>query len=208
VPEAIFKKEEPLTEEEFGEIRKHPLNSTRLILRLRATIRRKSGIIMPPLEHHLGFDLKGYPQIGWKKPQTLCGRILAICDYFDALTSLRVYRHEAYSADRALGLMLSKSGTYFDPLLLKVFINLMGVYPIGTLLKLDNGEIGLVCRSPDTKVMSRPWVLLLHSDGSGGFVKGEEVNLADHDKEGFYFRSVASSANPMNYNIQPAEYLT
>jgi hypothetical protein len=163
---------------------------------------------MPPLEHHLGFDLKGYPQIGWKKPQTLCGRILAICDYFDALTSLRVYRHEAYSADRALGLMLSKSGTYFDPLLLKVFINLMGVYPIGTLLKLDNGEIGLVCRSPDTKVMSRPWVLLLHPDGSGGFVKGEEVNLADHDKEGFYFRSVASSANPMNYNIQPAEYLT
>jgi len=208
VPAAIFNKEGPLTEEEFGEIRKHSLNSTRLILRLRASAKRKSGIIMPPLEHHLRFDLKGYPQIGWKKPQTLCGRILTICDCFDALTSPRVYRQEAYPADHALGLMLDKSGSVFDPLLLKVFINILGVYPIGTLLELDNGDIGLVSRSPDTQVMSRPWVLLLHPDGQGGYVKGEEVNLAAKDKAGFYFRAVVDSANPAIFNIQPAEFLT
>jgi len=208
VPAEIFNKEEPLTEEELGEIRKHSLNGTRLILRLRASAKRKAGIIMPPLEHHLRFDLKGYPQIGWQKPQTLCGRILTICDCFDALTSPRIYRQDAFSADQALGLMLGQAGTIFDPLLLKVFINTLGVYPIGTLLELDNGDIGLVCRSPETQVMSRPWLLLLYPDGQGGFIKGEEVNLAAKDKTGFYFRSVVSSANPAIFNIQPAQYLT
>ncbi len=208
VPAGIVNKDAPLTEEEFQEICKHPLNSARLILRLRATAKRKSGIIIPPLEHHLRFDLKGYPQIGWTKPQTLCGRILSICDYFDALTSPRVYRTEAYSADRALGLMLGNSGSIFDPLLLKVFINIMGVYPIGTLLELDNGEIGLVSRSPDSEVKSRPWVLLLYPDGQGGFVKGGEIDLAAMDKNGSYRRSVLRSANPAVFNIQPAEFLT
>jgi HD-GYP domain-containing protein (c-di-GMP phosphodiesterase class II) len=208
VPVEIFNKQGTLTEEEFGEIRKHSLNSARLILRLRASAKRKAGIIMPPLEHHLRYDLKGYPEIGWEKPQTICGRILTICDCFDALTSPRVYRQKAYSADQALGMMLQQSGTVFDPLLLKVFVNILGVYPIGTLLELDNGDIGLVCRSPETKVMSRPWVLLLNSDGQGGFVKGEEVNLAAKDQVGHYFRSVTGSANPAIFNIQPAEFLT
>jgi HD-GYP domain-containing protein (c-di-GMP phosphodiesterase class II) len=208
VPAEILRKETPLTAEELAAIHKHSLDSARLIMRLRATAKRKSAIIMPPLEHHLRYDLTGYPAIGWKKPQTLCGRILTICDYFDALTSPRVYRDSAYSADQALGLMLGLSGKVFDPLLLKVFINILGVYPIGTLLELDNGDIGIVCHSPETQVMSRPWVLILYPDGRGGFVKGEEVNLAAKDKAGFYFRSAVSSANPALFNIQPAEFLT
>ncbi|NTV15438.1 MAG: hypothetical protein HGA96_16150, partial [Desulfobulbaceae bacterium] len=196
------------TAEEMEAIHEHSLNSTRLIMRLRASAKRKSAIVMPPLEHHLRYDLTGYPNIGWKRPLSLCGRILAICDHFDALTSPRVYRDNAFSADQALGMMLGMRGQVFDPLLLKVFINILGVYPIGTLLELDNGDIGLVCRSPETQVMSRPWVLILYPDGRGGFVKGEEVNLAAKDKAGYYFHTVVGSTNPIVFNIQPAEFLT
>jgi len=208
IPVEVFNKVSPLTAEELAAIQKHSLNSTRLIMRLRASAKRKSAIVMPPMEHHLRYDLTGYPKIGWKKPISLCGRILAICDHFDALTSPRIYRNHAFSADQALGMMLDMRGQAFDPLLLKVFVNILGVYPIGTLLELDNGDIGLVCRSPDTQVMSRPWVLLLQPDGRGGFAKGEEINLAAKDKAGYYFRSVVGSTNPVLFNIQPAMFLT
>ena len=208
IPAEIFNKESKLTAGELAEIHKHSLNSARLIMRLRTTAKRKSAIVMPPLEHHMRYDLTGYPDIGWKRPISLCGRILAICDHFDALTSPRVYRDKAFSADQALGMMLGMSGQAFDPLLMKIFVNILGVYPIGTLLELDNGDIGLVCRSPDTPVMSRPWVLLLSPDGQGGYVKGEEINLAAKDTAGHYFHNVHGSANPVLFNIQPAEFLT
>ncbi len=208
IPQDILNKKEPLTEDEFKEIRKHSLNSARLILRLRASASRKARIVLPPFEHHLKFDLTGYPDIGWKKPISLPGRILAICDVYDALTSPRVYRKEPMSADQALGIMLEGSGTIFDPLLLKVFINMLGVYPLGTLLELDTGEIGLASKPPSTHVMNRPWVLLLQPDGQGGFEKDEEVNLADKDSSGYYYRSVTGSVNPAVFNIQPAEFLT
>jgi len=208
IPQEILNKEEPLSDNEFDEIRQHSLNSVRLIARLRASASRKARIFIPPFEHHLKFDLTGYPNIGWNKSLSLCGRILAICDVYDALTSPRVYRKEALSADRALGLMLEKSGTIFDPLLLKVFINMLGVYPIGTLLELDNGDIGLVSKAPSTHVMNRPWVILLRPNAQGGFDKGEEVDLAEKDSAGFYYRMVSSSVHPAVFNIQPAEFLT
>ncbi len=208
VPQEILNKEARLTEDEYSEVRKHSLNSSRLILRLRASAKRKAKIILPPFEHHLRFDLSGYPDLGWKKPISLPGRILSICDVFDALTSPRAYRKEPLSADHALGVMLEGSGTTFDPLLLKVFINMMGVYPVGTLLELDTGEIGLASKGASTHVMNRPWVLLLEADGQGGFVKGEEVNLADKDESGYYYRSVTGSVNPAVFNVQPAEYLS
>lgn len=110
VPQEILNKEGKLTEEEFAEVRKHSLNSSRLILRLRASAKRKAKIVLPPFEHHLGFDLTGYPDLGWKKPLSLPGRILAICDVFDALTSPRAYRKEPFSADQALGTMLEEIG--------------------------------------------------------------------------------------------------
>ena len=100
------------------------------------------------------------------------------------------------------------SGKLFDPLLLKVFINILGVYPIGTLLELEDAEIGLVSRTPEAGTMDRPWLLLIDPDGRGGFIRGEEINLAERDRSGSYFHQVARSVNPALLNIQPAEFLT
>ena len=74
--------------------------------------------------------------------------------------------------------------------------------------QLDNGDIGIVSRPPETQAMNRPWVLMLYPDGRGGFEKGEEINLAEKDQTGYYYRSVVSSANPVTFNIQPAEYIS
>jgi hypothetical protein len=164
--------------------------------------------MIPPFEHHLRYDLSGYPNIGWDRPISLCGRILAIADVYDALTSQRVYRKEAMSSDRALGLMIQGQGTVFDPLILKVFVRMLGVYPIGTLLELDSNEIALVSKPQLNEDLNRPWVVILQSDGQGGFTRGDEVNLAERDEDGNYCRHIIGSSHPSSQNIQPAEFLT
>jgi HD-GYP domain-containing protein (c-di-GMP phosphodiesterase class II) len=209
LPYDLLNKSEALTSEESAQLRRHSLDSTRLIVQLLAApADRKSRVMIPPFEHHLKYDLSGYPVLGWTRPISLCGRILTIADVYDALTSPRVYRKEAMSADRALGLMVQGLGTVFDPLILKVFIRMLGVYPIGTLLELDNGEIALVSRAPLAEDLHRPWVVILREDGQGGFVRGAEVNLAEQDRDGGYCRRIVGSSHPSSRNIQPASFLT
>ena len=209
LPYELLNKPGALTEEEFALVRTHSLNSTRLIVQLlSAPAERKSRLMIPPFEHHLRYDLSGYPNIGWDRPISLCGRILAIADVYDALTSQRVYRKEAMSSDRALGLMIQGQGTVFDPLILKVFVRMLGVYPIGTLLELDSNEIALVSKAQLNEDLNRPWVVILHSDGQGGFTRGDEVNLAERDEDGNYCRHIIGSSHPSSQNIQPAEFLT
>ena len=70
IPAAILSKATPLSAAEVAAIHEHSLNSVRMILRLRASARRKAAIILPPLEHHMRFDQTGYPDIGWSRPQS------------------------------------------------------------------------------------------------------------------------------------------
>jgi HD-GYP domain-containing protein (c-di-GMP phosphodiesterase class II) len=208
LPYELLNKSEALTPEESEQFRRHSLNSTRLIVQLlSAPVERKARIMLPPFEHHLKYDLSGYPALGWNRPITLCGRILMIADVYDALTSPRVYRKEAMSADRALGLMMQGMGTVFDPVILKVFVRMLGFYPIGTILELDGGQIGMVSRAPEDQDLRRPWVVILRDDGRGGYLRGEEVNLAERDATGAYRREVVGSAHPSSRKIQPASIL-
>jgi hypothetical protein len=156
----------------------------------------------------LKYDLSGYPQVKSKKRVSLFGKILTIADVFDALTSPRIYRPRAFSPDHALGMMLEGSGKDFDPILLKVFLNMLGVYPIGTFLYLDTGEMGIVIESPKNGDKARPKVVLLKNDGHGGFQKDKDVDLAEKDPQtGFFRRNPKKSANPSILGIQAADFL-
>lgn len=209
LPRGLLNKPARLSEDEFSELSKHSLDSTRLIIKLLSSpAKRKAEFLLAPFEHHLKFDLSGYPDIGWNYPISLFGRIIAIADVYDALTSARVYRKEALSPDRALGMMLKESGVVFDPVLLKVFINMLGVYPVGTVLELDTGEKALVSKPPSGKNMDRPWVVTLTPDGRGGYIRGQEINLADQESSGKFHYNVKSSSHPARFNIQPAQFLS
>ena len=209
VPKKILNKPGKLSEHEFKEMRNHSIYSVRQIILLKASQKRKAEMMLPPFEHHLKYDLSGYPQTPRKKPISLFGRIITIADVFDAITAKRIYRSFPISPDRALGIMLEGSGKDFDPVLLKVFINMIGVYPIGTLLKLDNDEMGLVAKyggeSGDDKEL---WIQLLIPQEQGGFVKGELINLGQLNEETKSFnRLVLESLHPAVFNIQPADFI-
>jgi HD-GYP domain-containing protein (c-di-GMP phosphodiesterase class II) len=209
VPKNILNKPGKLSDHEFKEMRNHSIYSVRQIILLKASQKRKAEMMLPPFEHHLKYDLSGYPQSPRKKPLSLFGRIICIADVFDAITAKRVYRSFSISPDRALGIMQEGSGKDFDPVLLKVFINMIGVYPIGTLLMLDNDEMGLVAKyggeSGDDKEL---WVQLLTTPEQGGFEKGELINLGPLNQETKSFnRPVLESLHPSAFNIQPADFI-
>ena len=165
-------------------------------------------LTLPPFEHHLKYDLSGYPRHNREKPQSLFGRILTIADVFDAMTSARIYRTTPFSPDQALGIMMEGAGQDFDPILLKVFVNMLGVFPVGTLLKLDTGEMGLVMDTPGETMKERPRVLMLAPTGRGSFKKGKVENLAERDPlSGSFKRNILKTFHPSSYGIQPAEFL-
>jgi HD-GYP domain-containing protein (c-di-GMP phosphodiesterase class II) len=209
VPKKILNKPGKLSEQEFKEMRNHSIYSVRQIILLKASQKRRAAMMLPPFEHHLKYDLSGYPQTPRKKPLSLFGRIICIADVFDAITAKRIYRSFPISPDRALGIMQEGSGKDFDPVLLKVFINMIGVYPIGTLLKLDKDEMGLVAKyGGESGNEKELWVQLLIPQEQGGFTKGELLNLGPLNEETKSFnRPVMESLHPAAFNIQPADFI-
>jgi HD-GYP domain-containing protein (c-di-GMP phosphodiesterase class II) len=208
IPVHILNKPGRLTAAEFEEVKKHSLNSTLQILKIKAGRERRARLIAPPFEHHLKYDLSGYPRSPRKTSLSLFGRILTITDVYDAITSPRKYRESVMSPDEALGYMLKGAGTDFDPVLLKVFIRMMGIYPVGTMVLLDTGEIGLVRSGRVEGPSDRPHLIHLIPDGDNGFQKGKELDmLARNPKTQTYRRNIVRSFHPSTFGVQPADFL-
>jgi len=208
IPLKILNKQGKLTEHEFKVIQKHSLNSVRHIAKLRAPRELKSKIMLAPFEHHLKYDLSGYPRSWRSEPVSLFGRILTIADVFDAITSTRVYRSEAISPDQALRMISEGAGKDFDPILLKAFINMLGVYPVGTLVELNTGEIGLVSENPEQSDGTHPLVTILIPVDGQGYTRGETVDLSERETSGGrYRRSISKTYNPILFGIQPSEFI-
>lgn len=208
IPNEVLHKKEKLDDSELKLIEEHSLNSSRLMLKLKASPDSKARILVPMFEHHLKYDLSGYPHVDWKKPLTLFGKIISIADKYDSLTSSRAYRKFLLSPDRALGYMFDRAGKDYDPILIKVFINIMGVYPVGTLMKLDTDELALVVSSPSRDFSKRPLVCILEKEGEGSYKKKEIINLDERDTEtGNYVRDIIETYHPASLGIQPVQHI-
>jgi len=203
IPTEVLNKPGKLDRKELDIIQRHTLKSVQQIVKLRVSRRLKARIMLPPFEHHLKYDLTGYPQTFRKKPVSLFGRILTIVDVFDAVTSPRVYRKKTMSPDQALGWMMQLSGKDFDPLLLKVFINMMGTYPVGTLVVLDSGEMAVVKQNSDQDGNALPMVVILQPDGAGKYKKGPTLDLT----AGSPPPKIVATQHPGQLGIQPAQFI-
>lgn len=205
VPTEILNKPTNFNDTEWEIMKKHPIWGAKVILNLRGLDEVAIRAIIVSFEHHLNFDFSGYPNLSRRFDLDLFGRIVTIADQYDAMTSSRVYSRVPMSPDRALSLMMERAGTYMDPLLLKIFINMIGVFPSGTLVMLDTKELGLVFEANPLYV-DRPRVILV-TDSQGNRVTGGTVDLAEIDKStGRFKRSIVKTLDPNQYNINLAEY--
>jgi putative nucleotidyltransferase with HDIG domain len=205
VSKSILLKQGELSDSEWMVMKSHPLIGVRKILRLHAPQTLRSRIILGPFEHHLNPDLSGYPKTRFMKKQSLLGRILKIADVYEALTSERVYRPRSFTPDEALRRMWKEKGRSFDPLLLKSFVNMMGIYPVGSLVELDTGEVAVVMDYPEGSGPELPMVLVLVEDGKGGLAPGDLVNLAARDDTPSQKR-IVRGVHPSRYGIEPSRF--
>jgi putative nucleotidyltransferase with HDIG domain len=205
IPYEVLNKPSNFTDEEWKIIRKHPVWGVRALLKLKKldplTIR--SAVVS--FEHHMNFDLSGYPRTSKNFELDFFGRIVSLADQYDAMTSSRVYSRIPMAPDKALSIMMERSGSQLDPLLFKFFINMVGVFPIGTVVMLSTKELGLVCES-NQLFPSRPRVMII-IDQKGSRVKGHVVDLTEKNDQDAFVRSITRTMDPNKYKINLAEYL-
>jgi putative nucleotidyltransferase with HDIG domain len=208
IPKEILNKTGKLLPEELAMMRSHPLFGVETVMAMKEWGELSSRMIDAAFEHHLKYDLTGYPKPTHKRRLTLFGRIIAVADFYDTLVRPRGSNRFPYVSEKILGIMLERSGKDFDPALVKVFINMIGVFPLGTLVLLNTNEIGIVIQiQEDTELLDRPKVVLLYySDGE--YHKGERVNLREVDEPtGEFKRSIVKTLDPNQYHINVSEYI-
>jgi hypothetical protein len=102
--------------------------------------------------------------------------------------------------------MMKESGKHFDPILLKLFANLIGIYPIGSLVLLDTDELGIVYKPhPEPKWIERPLLILLVREGKEAG-KHQVIDLTEADASGHFKRSIIKTLDPSQYHIDIAKY--
>ena len=206
IPIEILNKPSAFTDDEWNVMRRHPVMGVKAISKIRGLNELAASSMVVAFEHHIFYDLSGYPETRHKRKSNFFSRIVSIADQYDSMTSSRVYSRVPYSPDKALSLMMERSGIQLDPLLFKIFANIIGVYPIGTLVMLNTRELGLVFESnPNPEKIDRPKVILI-ADSNGRRTTGKTVDLSEKDTSDNYKRTINKALDPKKYNINLAEY--
>ncbi len=205
VPSEILNKATSFTEEEWKIVKRHPIWGVRALLKLRGLDPTAIRSSIVAFEHHMNYDLSGYPRVRRYGDLDLYSRIVCIVDQYDAMTSARVYSRIPLAPDKALSIMMERAGKQLDPLLFKFFTNMVGIYPIGALVMLNTRELGLVYES-DTVFLDRPRVLIIVDRSGNRLEKGPVVSLTEKDPHGNYLRSIVTTLDPNKYRINLAEY--
>ncbi len=202
LPDEILNKPASLTESEYEVAKGHVAWGAQL---LRAT----PGIPEPVTEmayyHHERYDGSGYPQGLRHKQIPYLARIGGIIDCYDALTSDRPYA-DAVSAYNALKKLYEMRGRFFDPKLAEQFIQCMGVYPIGSVVELNTGDIGVVLSVNRTRRL-RPRVRLVLRSDKSAYRPPQVINLTEHTTTDGRPFAIEHVLEPGAYGIRPANYL-
>ncbi|MDH5649045.1 MAG: HD-GYP domain-containing protein [Gammaproteobacteria bacterium] len=204
IPNEVLNKPEGLTEEEFAIIKSH------VPLGVEILEQHKSGIPDVAIDvaryHHERFDGSGYAS-GKKGPEiSQFGLIGSITDCYDAITSDRAY-HEGMSSHDALKRMYEWRFKDFEPKLIEQFIQCMGIYPIGSLVEMSTGAIGVVVTINRARRL-RPKVVLVMTPELKPYSTGTVIDLMNQPVE---FSSNSLSITKVlpsgTHNINPSDYL-
>jgi hypothetical protein len=159
-------------------------------------------------EHHLRLDGSGYPFSVTRDELNLGSMLCAIADVYDAMRSQRAYQ-QAFPSDRIIAVLKRNEGAQMDQHLVRRFVQLLGIYPPGNLVKLSTGEIAVVLRvhAPDPH---RPRVRVLFAPDGSRIDLPFERNLwepqPDRGTEGA-LENVVAPVDPADHNIDPLIFL-
>jgi putative nucleotidyltransferase with HDIG domain len=202
IPLEILNKPGRLTEEEFIEMKKHPEYGQKILKEIHGLNQEVHDIV---ISHHERLAGHGYPNGLQGDDISFYSRIVAIVDVYDAITSDRCY-HDGMKPTEALTKMYEWKATDFDIELLEQFIQCIGIYPVGSMVELSNGEVGVVIALHPTMRL-KPKIMMILDQNKNPYFPTRIVNLSEFpaDEENQY--SIKSVLEPGTYNIQPKQYI-
>ncbi len=194
---------------EWGQMQRHPVEGLLMLFQMRGLTEIPYRAMLTAYEHHMKIDLTGYPRNIRPRKPTLFSRIVATADGFDAATSKRSYQQQPWPPDEVLREMRENPRRGYDPLLVKAFINVTGVFPVGTLAILDSSEMVVVTgRNPDPAKVHQPLATVI-SDWMGVMLADPlTIDLSDIDATtGLPKRAIIKTVDPDTYGIKVSDYL-
>jgi len=193
VPKEILRKKEKLSSDELNQIRTHPIHAYRVITK---ELKYPDDIGVIALQHHERWDGQGYPRKLKGEDINLSARIVTVADAYVAMINERPYRDSliGYSAMKNV---LSDNGRYFDPRVLKAFLESMGIYPIGSTVQMNNSAIGRVTGT-HAEAPLRPVVELIVDEYGNQLGERETVDLLA--KKGLF---IVKAVDPRSLGLPP-----
>jgi HD-GYP domain-containing protein (c-di-GMP phosphodiesterase class II) len=207
VPIDIITKPDALNEDEWRLVMAHPWLGVLALFQLREHSEFPYRSMMVAYQHHMKRDLTGYPRSLRIAEMTFYSKIVAVADAFDAATTRRVYTTTPLTPADVLQEMRDNPRRGMDPVVVKAFVALLGIYPVGSLVVLDTFELAIVhAVNPIAEMLSRPIVRVI-TDALGNLEHpGRLVDLAEQDADGRFARSIIKTADPERYGIKVGDY--
>lgn len=195
-PTDILNKPDAFTPQELEIMKRHTVDGAE-ILRKTPDVPALAPVVA--FEHHLRLDGSGYPDGVTRLSLNLGTMLCSIADVYDAMRSQRHYQ-KAFPTDRILAVLKRNDGQQFDQHLVRRFVQLLGVYPVGNLVRLNTGEIAVVVTTyaPDPY---RPHVRVLFDKEGKRLETTYSVNLWDGGPG--MPKSIVSPVDPADYDIDP-----
>jgi HD-GYP domain-containing protein (c-di-GMP phosphodiesterase class II) len=186
IPEDILAKEGPLTADEWQIVKSHTTEGADLLKRIQLVDQMPMVVAY---EHHQRHDLQGYPRPAGPHEQHLFSKIVALCDAYDAMTTRRPFRREI-RPDKALAVLMQGRAKAYDPSVTKALVAMLGIYPMGAVVTLDDRTTAVVFRVNRDDLL-RPRVKRLIAANGTWLAEPETVDLRLIDPEsGSYVRSI------------------
>ncbi|MGH2574028.1 MAG: HD-GYP domain-containing protein, partial [Actinomycetota bacterium] len=196
VPAEVLQQVGGLTEEQWRLIQKHPVDGAGILFSTGHSVLQPAAAII--LEHHAAYNLAGYPALSGRAHPSLPARMVAVADCFDAVTTNRPYR-KGEERRQGLNLLLSGAGRGYDPRVVRAFVRLLGLFPVGSLVRLSNGAVGVVVRNHE-HLLARPRVRLV-LDANGTPCEPQELDLSETRKSGDFRWEVERSMDPWELGV-------
>ena len=204
----VVNKPGALNDYEWVQMKRHPVEGLLMLFSMRGLTEIPYRAMLLAYEHHMKRDLTGYPVNRRPRHPTLFSRIVATADGFDAATSKRSYQQQPWTPDEVLREMRDNPQRGCDPILVKAFINVTGVFPVGTLAVLDTYELAVVTgRNPDLKKIHQPLVRIISDANGMSLAEPIAADLADIDPAtGHPRRAIVKTVDPDHYGVRISDY--
>jgi len=194
IPDSILHKPGRLTDPEMNIMRDHVFYGIQTLEEMGLP----EHIIKTMAEHHERLDGYGYPEGLRGEEISMYGRMIAIVDTYDAITADRCYK-PGMPSQKALKILLNDSPVMYDEELVQKFVKCVGIYPVGSLVKLNNEHIGMVVSHNDSSPL-KPVVKVFYSARNENYLPIKQIDLTQSQMK------VEKGVMPSEFNIDFNRY--